>query len=62
LRLFRIIARARGAVVTRAQLAESLPGRPDDHAVEVALSRLRQTIGAPSIITTVVKRGYRLNV
>lgn len=62
LTLFRIIARAGGAVVTRAQLADSLPGRPDDHAVEVALSRLRLAIGAPSLITTVVKRGYRLNV
>ena len=32
------------------------------HALEVALSRLRQTIGVPGLIATVVKRGYRIDV
>jgi DNA-binding response OmpR family regulator len=34
----------------------------DEHALEVALSRLRQTLGVPGLIATVVKRGYRIDV
>jgi uroporphyrinogen-III synthase len=30
--------------------------------VEVAVARLRETVGVPDLIKTVVKRGYRLNV
>ena len=33
----------------------------DDHALEVAMSRLRQALGVPGLVTTIVKRGYRLN-
>ncbi|MGA0566295.1 uroporphyrinogen-III synthase [Rathayibacter sp. KR2-224] len=62
LALLRTLVRAGGAVVTRGDLAAALPGQPDDHAVEVALSRLRQAIGSPRIVATVVKRGYRLAV
>ncbi|GAA2080599.1 uroporphyrinogen-III synthase [Pseudolysinimonas kribbensis] len=62
LALLRELVRAPGAVVTRTQLAAALPGDPDDHAVEVALSRLRATLGAPELVATVVKRGYRLAV
>ncbi|HSV64833.1 MAG TPA: uroporphyrinogen-III synthase [Mycobacteriales bacterium] len=32
----------------------------DDHAVEVAVARLRAALGDSSIVRTVVKRGYRL--
>ena len=32
----------------------------DEHAVEVAVGRLRTALGDPRIIQTVVKRGYRL--
>jgi uroporphyrinogen-III synthase len=39
-----------------------LPEAPDDHALEVAMSRLRRSLGVPGLITTVVKRGYRLAI
>ena len=35
------------------------PGGGDEHAVEMAVARLRAALGAP-LIGTVVKRGYRL--
>jgi uroporphyrinogen-III synthase len=35
-------------------------GDADDHAVEVAVARLRTAIDAPRVVQTVVKRGYRL--
>jgi uroporphyrinogen-III synthase len=38
-------------------------GREDDvdaHAVETAIARLRSALGDPSLVQTVVKRGYRL--
>lgn len=56
------LVRARGSVVSRERLAASMPGTTDEHALEVALSRLRQTIGVPGLIATVVKRGYRIDV
>jgi uroporphyrinogen-III synthase len=31
----------------------------DDHALDVAMSRLRRSLGIPGLIATVVKRGYR---
>ena len=48
-------------VVSRSELIASLPDDLDDHALEVAMSRLRRTLDAPGLITTVVKRGYRFN-
>jgi uroporphyrinogen-III synthase len=60
LALFRALAGS-GAVVRRAELQRCLPDGADDHAVEVAISRLRQSLGVPGLVTTVVKRGYRLN-
>jgi uroporphyrinogen-III synthase len=48
--------------VGRDRLASGLPGTNDEHALEVALSRLRQTLGVPGLIATVVKRGYRIDV
>jgi uroporphyrinogen-III synthase len=56
------LVRARGSVVSRERLAASMPGGADEHALEVALSRLRQTLGVPGLIATVVKRGYRIDV
>ncbi|MER5522663.1 winged helix-turn-helix domain-containing protein, partial [Streptomyces sp. NPDC002763] len=39
----------------------ALPGAGrDEHAVETAMARLRTALGAPKLIQTVVKRGYRL--
>lgn len=60
LALFKALSRS-GAVVARQDLQSCLPAGADDHALEVAISRLRQALGVPGLITTVVKRGYRLN-
>jgi len=50
-----------GHVVSRSGLLNITPGDGDDeHAVEVAVGRLRTALGDPRIIQTVVKRGYRL--
>lgn len=60
LALFKTLARS-PAVVRRADLQRCLPDGADDHALEVAMSRLRQSLGVPGLVTTIVKRGYRLN-
>ena len=52
---------ATDGVVSKAELGRCLPDNPDEHAVEVAMSRLRAALGTPRLVTTVVKRGYRLN-
>ena len=62
LSLFRRLIAARGAVVSRAELISSLQEPLDDHAVDVAISRLRQALPAPALVATVIKRGYRLAV
>ena len=50
-----------GQVVSRSDLLKLTPGESgDEHAVEVAVARLRTALGDPRIIQTVVKRGYRL--
>ena len=49
------------SVVSRQGLVDRLPDELDDHALEVAMSRLRRALGVPGLITTVVKRGYRFN-
>lgn len=50
-----------GAVSARSALLKLTPGAGgDEHAVEVAVGRLRTALGDPRIIQTVVKRGYRL--
>ena len=52
-----------GRVVSRAELLAQLPGGGGDtHAVETAMARLRAALGAPGVIQTVVKRGYRLAI
>ena len=55
--------RARGAVVPRSRLQSALPRSGENtHAVEMAVARLRESLGVPDLVKTVVKRGYRLNV
>jgi len=50
-----------GHVVSRSDLLKVTPGEGgEEHAVEVAVARLRTALGDPRIIQTVVKRGYRL--
>lgn len=54
---------AAGSVVPRERLQSSLSrSAPSTHAVEMAVARVREALGAPDVIKTVVKRGYRLNV
>ena len=62
LSLFRALVAANGAVVSRRELSIALDGDTDEHAMEVSLSRLRQSLGTPGLVATVVKRGYRLDV
>ncbi len=62
LTLFRILLGARGSVLSRLELTASLPEMHDDHAVDVAISRLRQALPAAGIVATVIKRGYRIDV
>lgn len=59
--LLHALSRRPGWVVSRADLLRALPGGgTDEHAVETAMARLRTALGAPRLIQTVVKRGYRL--
>ena len=58
--LLRALARRPGLVVPRPELSKITSGDGSEHAVEVAVGRLRTALGDPRIIQTVVKRGYRL--
>jgi uroporphyrinogen-III synthase len=59
--LLREVSDKPGHVVSRSALLKITPGDSiDEHAVEVAVGRLRTALGDPRIIQTVVKRGYRL--
>ncbi|WP_417220898.1 uroporphyrinogen-III synthase [Arthrobacter sp.] len=60
--IFRALADAGGAVLSRHELCQRLPEASGTHALDMAMSRLRQNLPDPELITTVVKRGYRLNV
>ncbi len=60
--VLRLLADAGGAVVSKAKLQEVLPEAGDDHALEVAVGRLRQALHHRGLVATVIKRGYRLNV
>ena len=61
--LLRALARRPGWVVGRGELLRALPGAGrDEHAVETAMARLRVALGAPKLVQTVVKRGYRLSL
>jgi uroporphyrinogen-III synthase len=59
----RALAKRPGTVVSRTDLLRALPGSgTDTHAVETAVLRLRTALGDKNIVSTVVKRGYRLPV
>lgn len=61
LAVLRALVEAGGDVRSREQLLQVLPGESvDPHAAEVAIARLRESLGVPGLIGTVVKRGYRL--
>lgn len=59
--LLRALIAQPGQVVSRSDLLKQSAGDGgDEHAVEVAIGRLRTALGDPRIVQTVVKRGYRL--
>jgi uroporphyrinogen-III synthase len=63
--VLRALARRPGHVLSRAELLGALPTsessrRPDEHAVEVAIARLRAALKPLDAVQTVVKRGYQL--
>jgi uroporphyrinogen-III synthase len=60
LALFRLLLADPGRVVSRSELATALPDEPDDHAVDMAISRLRRSLPVPDLIATVIKRGYSI--
>ncbi len=60
--VLRALAVARGRVLSRAELLATLPRGADEHAVEMAVTRLRSALGDAELVQTVVKRGYRLRV
>ena len=62
LTLMRVLLESGGAVLSRANLTAAVPEMQDDHAVDVAISRLRQALPVPGLVATVIKRGYRIDV
>ncbi|WP_342372464.1 uroporphyrinogen-III synthase [Propioniciclava soli] len=57
------LVRAAGRVVTREDILALLPGTSaDPHAAEVAIARLRDSLGNRAVVTTVPRRGYRLDL
>ncbi|MFI7484281.1 uroporphyrinogen-III synthase [Kocuria sp. M1R5S2] len=59
--VLRALVESPGAVVSRAQLLCAVPGLDTEHALEMVISRLRKALPAP-LVSTVIKRGYRLEV
>ena len=51
-----------GAVCTRERLLDELPDAENEHALDMAVSRLRAALPDRGLVQTVVRRGYRLNV
>ncbi len=60
--VLRALAATPGRVLSRAALLRTMPRGADEHAVEMAVARLRAALGTPAVVQTVVKRGYRLRV
>jgi uroporphyrinogen-III synthase len=60
--VLRALAASPGRVLSRAALLRTLPRGADEHAVEMAVARLRAALGGSAFVQTVVKRGYRLRV
>lgn len=59
--MLRALIRQPGQVVSVTAMLAALPGEGrDEHAVEVAIGRLRTALGDPRCLQTVGKRGYRL--
>jgi uroporphyrinogen-III synthase len=59
MQVLRVLASRPGHVITRTELLAALPSAYDEHAVEMAVTRLRAALGSRTV-QTVLKRGYRL--
>ena len=53
---------AAGDLVTRQSIRREVPAAPSDHAIDMAISRIRKLTGEPKLILTVPKMGFRANV
>ncbi|GAA4423146.1 uroporphyrinogen-III synthase [Georgenia halophila] len=60
LAIFRALVAAHGGILSRAELIKHLPEGGNEHALDMAMTRLRQSLPDPRLVATVVKRGYRL--
>lgn len=62
LAVLRALARQPGRVLSAAEIRRQEPtwADVDDHAVEMAVSRLRRVLGGTDLVQTIVKRGYQL--
>jgi uroporphyrinogen-III synthase len=49
------------SVLSRQDLIAYLPDNPGEHALHMAMSRLRRALEVPGLITTIMRRGYRFN-
>jgi uroporphyrinogen-III synthase len=60
--VLRTLARSPGRVMSCADIRRGMPtgAGVDDHAIEMAISRLRRCLDDPHLIHTVMRRGYRL--
>ncbi|GAA2577439.1 uroporphyrinogen-III synthase [Dactylosporangium fulvum] len=60
--VLRVLAAEPGKVLSSADIRRLVPGLTDvdDHAIEMAVSRLRRAMPDPDLVQTVIKRGYRL--
>ncbi|WP_083504578.1 uroporphyrinogen-III synthase [Nesterenkonia jeotgali] len=62
LSLMRALVKAEGAVLSREHLMQLLSQCDSEHALEMWVSRLRKSLPVSGLVSTVVKRGYRLAV
>lgn len=60
LQLLKLLMGAGGGVLSHSELAAGSGSLESDHALHMTMSRLRAALPDPSIVETVVKRGYRL--
>jgi uroporphyrinogen-III synthase len=49
------------SVLSRHELIACLPDTKDEHALHMAMSRLRRALEVPGLVTTIMRRGYRFN-
>ena len=64
LAVLRTLARRAGRLVTMADIRAEVPGwsTMEDHAIEMAVSRLRRALDDRELVQTIVRRGYRLSL